>query len=553
MAAKFINIEIGESFVKCCLTEKRKNSVLLKKAFMFPTPVGTSSDGVITDPTILGNAITAKLHENNISGVKNVIFTLVSGKIATREVMLPPAKESRIKSIIEANSKDYFPVDISRYLISYGMLKTSAEGFAKGSHLLVMAAPLQLLDGYIKLAGKLNLEIQGIDYGGNSQFQLIKAIEPKKVTMCVTVEFNSTSIIISQGDRLLLQRMLPWGGNDFIEAYQREIAKIETETSDTDEEAAFFEALETCSVPLDEFIEYDIFSEEEITRRFSRITGGIARSMDFFNSSRWSAVIDNVVVAGSCAGLAGLCESISATLENREVLLLEDLPQISVLEGDHAEIARYISTYGSSIAPVDLLPDKFKANKDKEKSDENKFTGAIVIFIACVIAGGAMAGFSLFENKELLKEKQALLSQISASTHFDAVSAEYAMYKRNADSFALLEELLDTSNRHLVEFFTEIEEKMPASMQVLSAICTDEGVFMSLQVPDFKTAAYAVSNFRAFESVEWIEVSSITGGQNEAGMSFYTFTINCLYEYTPPVTSSAQTAAAASTEESEVD
>jgi type IV pilus assembly protein PilM len=532
---KLLNIEVGGSFVKICLTEKKKNSVILKKAFMVETPAGTAADGVITDPALLGSAITPKLHENGMSGVKNVIFTIVSGKVATREVMLPPVKENRIKSVIESNSSEYFPVDISRYLISYGMLKTVNEGNETGSHLTAIAAPLQLLDGYIRLAEKMNLDIQGIDYGGNSQFQVIKALGTKKVTMCIMVTGSNTYIMITRGDRLILHRTLPWGGSDYIETYLDAIGE---------EDGDYEKALKTCSSPLKNFLAADILSQEDINRALNRIVGGISRSMDFFNSSRWSTALEDIILAGPCANLAGLKEAVSTALGGIDVFSLEEFPPVlasgSALQGNPALISQYISAYGSAFAPVDLIPDKYKATKEKKKSSEHGIVGAIVIFSVCVIAGVTLSLSAIFENNNLQAELDEILQDINTLMRVESEYDRQILFNDAVMDFMALEEANDSNNKGLVEFFAELEEKMPSSLLLLSAVCTNDGVIMNIRVPSKEAAAMTITQFRTFESVRHLEISALSQGRDEAGFDFYTFTINCLYNTTSRIAAIAE-------------
>jgi type IV pilus assembly protein PilM len=538
--AKYINIEVGDSFVKVCLTEKRKNSVTLKKAFMVETPVGTAADGMITDPSLLGSALTPKLHENGMGKVKNVIFTLVSGKVATREVMLPPVKENRIKAVIETNSSEYFPVDISRYLVSFGMLKTDDTG----SHMMALAAPLQFLDGYIKLAEKMNLDIQGIDFGGNSQFQVLKALATKKTIMCVAVTGSHTCITIIRGDRMVLQRMLPWGGDDLIESYI---------SAKGGEEADYCAALEELNVPLKSFLAMELLDEAAISRAFNRIVGGITRSMDFFNSSRWSAPIDDIILAGACANLAGLREAVSEALHGAEVLPLEEylgrLPSPALL-GNPETISHYISAYGSAFAPVDLIPEKYKATKERKKSSDNSIIGAIVIFATCVVASIVMSLSVIFESNRLNAELDDINNDIIALRHVESEYSRYMSYNNAALQFSALESATETNNRRLADFFEEIEEKMPSDMLLMSAVCTNEGVVMNIRVPSLEAAAKVITEFHTFESVNHIETSAISTGQDEAGFAFYTFTLNCLYEK-PAAPERGRAAAAAANEDEE--
>lgn len=50
-----------------------------------------------------------------------------SSRIASREVRIPFVKKNRIQSIIQENATDYFPIDISGYVLSYSMIDIESK------------------------------------------------------------------------------------------------------------------------------------------------------------------------------------------------------------------------------------------------------------------------------------------------------------------------------------------------------------------------------------------------------------------------------------------
>jgi hypothetical protein len=162
-----------------------------------------------------------------------------------------------------------------------------------------------------------------------------------------------------------------------------------------------------------------------------------------------------------------------------------------------------------------------------------------------------MSLFSILENRRLLDELDDIMYDIHSIRHVEAEVSRHAQYRNAERGFAQLEEAIDTNNRGLVDFFEEIEEKMPSGMLLLSAVCTNEGVTLSIRVTSLEAAARVITEFYTFESVEALEVSAISVGQDEAGFPFYTFTVSCLYE--KPVVPERQSArsAEAGTDESE--
>ncbi|NCC68540.1 MAG: pilus assembly protein PilM, partial [Clostridia bacterium] len=92
MAAKVLNIEIGDRLTKVCLSIPKGKSYQIKNSFMFQTPDNAVADGMITAPDILATKLREKLMEHDVHETKTAVFSITSGKVATREVMLPPVK-----------------------------------------------------------------------------------------------------------------------------------------------------------------------------------------------------------------------------------------------------------------------------------------------------------------------------------------------------------------------------------------------------------------------------------------------------------------------------
>ena len=101
--AKVLNIEIGDRISKVCVSEKRKKDYQISNCFLMSTPAGAVQDGQIINVDLLAEALHRELLEHGAANVKSVTFTLSSTKVASREVMLPPVKENRIRSVVETN------------------------------------------------------------------------------------------------------------------------------------------------------------------------------------------------------------------------------------------------------------------------------------------------------------------------------------------------------------------------------------------------------------------------------------------------------------------
>ncbi len=98
MAAKAISIEIGYSLTRVCEVDYKTKSHKIYKSFAIPTNEGMINDGVLTvSPAFVENLKNA-LSVNRMKA-KQVVFTITSSRIASREVVIPFVKENRIVDV----------------------------------------------------------------------------------------------------------------------------------------------------------------------------------------------------------------------------------------------------------------------------------------------------------------------------------------------------------------------------------------------------------------------------------------------------------------------
>ena len=139
---KVLTIDItNESITITEVTASEKKTSTVHNAIIFETPEDAYEDGFIRDKERIAEAIKSQLAANGITN-KNAIFVLTSTKIVNREVLVPFVKENKIKGIINANSSEYFPVNIEDYTVSHSVLETvTDEENNKQLRVLAVAAP----------------------------------------------------------------------------------------------------------------------------------------------------------------------------------------------------------------------------------------------------------------------------------------------------------------------------------------------------------------------------------------------------------------------------
>ena len=80
-------------------------------------------DGYIRDKIGFAEVLRVELKRAGIT-CQNLLFSVASNRIISREVTIPMAKDIMIPKIIEAEKSEYFPMDISEYEVAYTILET---------------------------------------------------------------------------------------------------------------------------------------------------------------------------------------------------------------------------------------------------------------------------------------------------------------------------------------------------------------------------------------------------------------------------------------------
>ncbi len=155
-------------------------NVTVLKSFSVLTPMGTVED----DGTLVADASFAALLREQMRqhGIKTDrgVFCINSDRIITREITVPNIKRNQILTMLNTNSQDYFPVDVSDYRLDYSVQEPVVENGVKMLRVQASAVPKPLIASYYELAKMMEIGIEAIDFSGNSLLQAV-AVNPDMI------------------------------------------------------------------------------------------------------------------------------------------------------------------------------------------------------------------------------------------------------------------------------------------------------------------------------------------------------------------------------------
>ena len=525
MAAKTIQIEVSDQITAVCRAEKKGKKVRISDAFYFQTPEGSVQDGVILNPVAIGGELANQLETHGLGSVKSADFAITSNKVAVREARLPYMKPKLVGAAVRTNAQDYFPVDLDNYVISYAVLDSVSgrDGFVR---VMAYAAPTNLLDGYAQLAQSAGLTVKSLDCSGNSQYQLLRALAVREsAALYIDVSSGSSVISFMNGDKLVMQRAFAFGADELVTHYASAAGH---------EDAGFLAALRESDSTSPDCAADKVLSPDEITEDLSRFVSGIVRTIDFFGSSRSDISATRIVLMGPLRHLVGLREQL-ADATGLETIYLDELHEFAAFTSAVPDAAAYVSCIGCVLAPLGLVSYLAPSGKkEKASPDDVSLRPGFVLLIACVVIAGVMAFFAYKNYADAVRQVADTQSQIDALAPAKKAYDTYVAYDASQKSLNEVIDSAKTPNTQLKAFFTELESRMPSSILLLSADCTEEGIAMNITVANYQDAASVVAELREFDSISNIEVSEASTADDEnSGASRVSFSVTCTYGTNP--------------------
>ena len=515
---KVLTIDItNESITITEVTASEKKTSTVHNAIIFESPEDAYEDGFIRDKERIAEAIKSQLAANGITN-KNAIFVLTSTKIVNREVLVPFVKENKIKGIINANSSEYFPVNIEDYTVSHSVLETvTDEENNKQLRVLAVAAPTSMVRSYYEVAALAGLKVVALDYIGNAMLQLIKTQTSENMTtMVIQLGSESTVLNIVKGDILLLQRTVPYGTNVVVNEVM---------------DAKGVDATTAMTLLQNERLITVDFDDNAITGSFRYLINNIGRVMDFFASKNPDKPIDDVFLTGDGALIKGIDGLFKVQL-NVSTRVMDSLFNIKF--DPKIDLKIYNPVYlmvpiGAAFAPMGFTISEGGASGKKEGQMDTTPLVVAFLILAVLVAGGLTAVSFVLKN-QAQTELDDVNKKIASIQDIETIVKDY----ENAESVYVdamsMYSYTKNLNENVVTFITALEEKMPKGTDITAFESDSTGVSISGTATEYDDIAGLAISLKEIDCIDNSFIGSITENVDEdTGKITYDFTVTCIY------------------------
>lgn len=531
--ARFLSIEAESTQIRVGEVEISGRKGRMLQCFCVPVPQGSVEDGQIRDTKGLGELLRQQLNERGIR-TKKAWFVTGSTRIASREVQIPLVKKSRIQSIIEANATDYFPIDVTKYVMSYIILGITGEKGKKGEEaeqkkaadqerqyrLMVYASPKAISTAYYEFAQSAGLTLSGITYTGNTVYQTVQEEYTSGAHILIKVELENTGISIIRDGKLSFQRNINYGIESAVETIRSfpqfgDRLEVQDALQLLSEKKWIYPSLDG------EIGEEPDTVKSEVTESLRYLVGNISRIMDYYISRNGDVNFESIVLCGMGGQVQGLAELLTQEL-GQKVELLTKITRYSVPDTNKNEgLFLYIAVMDPVKSGLNLM----EKTGRKQKEVKETLSGAWVVFGVGALAAVALAVAGVGARIYQTHEQERLNQRIAEEQSIEDVYAAYNNAKSQYDNFQSMYAYTNTPNEGLEAFIQEMEEKMPSSITVETFSSTGSQVSFSMRVASKSEAANTLIQLRTFDSLSSVTTTGIDEGEDGT----VTMSVTCTY------------------------
>lgn len=536
MAKKVLSIETGAWWTKVVLTEPHKKSAPIHDMFYFRTPENTVDDGMIRDREHFLTALKEELARHQVTE-KDVIFTINSTKVITREATIPFVKDKMLPGIVDAQAKDYFPMDISSYTLTYRKMDEFTEDGKKMLKLLLIAVPDNMLSNYMTLAKAGGFNIEAFEYIGNSVLSYAKT-HYNHDCIIVQLEENETIISVLVGKKLMFQRVAPNGYSSALNTVLgHPVLNVEDEPQAyyfltthnllykrpkmeviTEEDERKQKALEDAYADVKDSLSYHIrvvLTALEYYRNQSK--------KDFFGVLR---------LTGDGARIAGIKKLFTdeIPLELSEENILSNARLSKKISLEEAAEVDFTSVIGAVISPLDIKPKEMTERESKK----NTLRVAYMAFAGSLLISAALSATGAMKYMAAADEHDRLTRRIQELDYIQQIYDENETMKRREAEYQVFDAMTKNDNERMLALIEALEEQLPSTIVVHSLSTSGSSISMSLSSPDKLTTAQLLINLYDIPFIANASVPSMSRSTDEAGNTIWHYSISARY-VEPPV------------------
>jgi len=298
-----LGLDICSSSVKMVeLSDAGKGVISIDRYVIEPLPRDAVLDGNITNLEQVTETVT-RAWKRLGSSTRYVAMALPSAAVITKKIIVAAGlREQELEVQVESEANQYIPFALEEVNLDFQVLGPAPSG-PEEVELLIAASRKEKVEDRVACAEAAGLKPVVMDvesYAAQAAFELIEKQLPEagrdRILALVEIGANVMNVTVLKNDQSIYTREQAFGGSqltqDIMRSYGMSVEEAET-------------AKRNHSLPEN--------YEAELLRPFmDNLALEVSRALQFFFTSTQFNKVDHIVLAGGCAIIAGIGETVAA-------------------------------------------------------------------------------------------------------------------------------------------------------------------------------------------------------------------------------------------------
>jgi type IV pilus assembly protein PilM len=297
---QLVGLDIGSSGIKLVQLKENRGRYVLQKFGFKPLEPEVIVDGTVMDEGRVVSAIKELFDELNVK-VKQVAVSISGHAVIIKKISLPPMPDDELEGQVKLAAEQYIPFDINEVNIDFHVLPPTEGEAGEGEMSVILVAAkkdkINELTELVKGAGLLPMVMDVDAFAIENMHAINYPMAQEETTALVNVGASVMNINIVSKGTSLFTRDIPIGGNRYTESIQRELGLSYEDAEAIKKGGRASGSNQTAAQGVIETVNAEVASE-------------IARTIDYFKSTVTEGDVQQVLLCGGGAQVAGLVKQL---------------------------------------------------------------------------------------------------------------------------------------------------------------------------------------------------------------------------------------------------
>ena len=225
-----VGVDIGSSAVRAVSLRRGRNGWSLLAAGEAPLPDGCIEDGVMADPTMVGQTVKQLLDSLGMRRA-NVASALAGHAVIVKRLSLPAMSEAELAEAIPWEAEQYIPFDLADVQLDYQVLnasdttKATSDGAKPGLEVMLVAARKDRIDdraGMFAQAGRRPVVVDVEAFAVANAYQMNYPERTDALSALIHVGRSVTVVCLLDRGEPIFTRDISIGGQVHLNALLKE-------------------------------------------------------------------------------------------------------------------------------------------------------------------------------------------------------------------------------------------------------------------------------------------------------------------------------------------